>query len=94
MYIRDGIAYAGEPAPMLEVTSARPLDGLRLWVRFNTGETRVFDFAPLLDRPAFAPLADKRVFDSVRIDRGVPVWNDGEIDIAPETIYARGSAAE
>ena len=94
MYILDGIAYAGEPAPMLEVASARPLDGGQLWVRFNTGGIKVFDFTPLLNRPAFAPLADARVFASVRIDRGVPVWNDGEIDIAPEALYARGSDAE
>ena len=55
MYVQDGIAYAGEPMPMLEVTSARPLDGRRLWVRFNTGEIKVFDFTPLLSRPLSRP---------------------------------------
>jgi hypothetical protein len=27
------------------------------------------------------------VFKGVYIDYGVPVWNDGDIDIAPETLY-------
>lgn len=94
MYIRDGIAYAGEIAPQLTVSDVRPLDNRRLWVRFNTGEARIFDFSPLLNRPAFAPLADEGVFHSVRIEYGMPTWNDGEIDIAPEALYARGVAVE
>ncbi len=94
MYIMDGIAYAGEQAPELQVCGVRPMDGHMLWVRFNTGETRIFDFTPLLDTPAFAPLADDKVFRSVYIDYGIPVWNDGDIDIAPETLYSEGAVAE
>ena len=87
MYIVDGIAYAGEQAPALKVSGVRPMDGHKLWVRFSTGEAKIFDFEPLLEKPAFAPLADKAVFDGVYIDYGVTVWNDGEIDIAPEYLY-------
>ena len=87
MYIKNGIAYAGEEKPMLKVSGVRPLENHRLWLRFNTGEARVFDLTPLLSQPAFAPLADINVFKGVYIDYGVPVWNDGDIDIAPETLY-------
>ena len=87
MYIRNGLAYAGEEAPMLKVNGVRPLENHKLWLRFNTGEARVFDCTPLLSKPAFAPLADMSVFRGVYIDYGVPVWNDGDIDIAPETLY-------
>ena len=87
MYIKNGIAYAGEEAPMLKVSGVRPLENHKLWVRFNNGEARIFDFAPLLEQPAFAPLKEKNVFFGVYIDYGVPVWNDGDIDIAPETLY-------
>jgi hypothetical protein len=90
MYIRDGIVYAGEPESVIKVSGIRPLDDYRLWVRFSTGETKIFDFKPLLDTPAFLPIKDKTAFSSVYIDYGVPVWNDGEIDISPETLYKDG----
>ena len=93
MYISNGIAYAGEQEPVIKVCGVRPLDDFKLWVRFNTGEAKIFDFKPFLDYPAFAPLADKDVFRAVYIDYGVTVWNDGNIDIAPETLYREGTAA-
>ena len=90
MYIRNGIAYAGNEPTMLKVNGVRPLDNHKLWLRFNTGEARIFDMTPLLSQPAFAPLADMNVFRGVYIDYGIPVWNDGDIDIAPETLYEKG----
>ena len=62
----------------------------KLWVRFNTGEAKIFDFKPMLDMPAFAALKNTELFNRVYIDYGVPVWNDGDIDIAPERIYRDG----
>lgn len=93
MYIKDGIAYAGEPKLLLKVIGVRPLPDYRLWLRFNTGETKIFDFRSQLDSPAFRPLKDPAVFSAVYIDYGVPVWNDGDIDIAPEYLY-QNSVAE
>lgn len=90
MYILNGIAYAGEPTPALKVSGVRPLEDFRLWVRFNNGEARIFDFKPLLNSPAFAPLSNPDIFKSVYIDYGVAVWNDGDIDIAPEELYEKG----
>lgn len=90
MYIKDGIAYAGEPTPLLKVTGVRPLADLKLWVRFSPGEAKIFDFKPLINTPAFAPLADSELFKQVYIDYGVPVWNEGNIDISPETLYSDG----
>ena len=88
MYIKDGIAYAGEPAPSIRVTAIQPQDHFRLKIDFSTGETRLFDFSPLLSQPAFRPLSDVEVFRKVTIDYGIPMWKDGEIDIAPEHLYA------
>ena len=90
MYIKDGIAYAGEPKPALQISGVRPMENHLLWVRFNTGEAKVFDFKPLLDTPAFAPLSDRETFYGVYIDYGITVWNDGEIDISPEYLYENG----
>ena len=87
MYISDGVAYAGERKPAIKVSGVRPLDEYRLWLRFSTGEVRTFDFKPLLSEPAFAPLQDPAVFRNVYLDYGATVWNDGDIDIAPEYLY-------
>ena len=94
MYIKDGIAYAENPKPLLKVSGVRPLPNYKLWVRFNTGEAKVFDFSEILSAPAFSPLKDKEVFNSVYIDYGVAVWNDGDIDIAPEYLYEHGVSVE
>ncbi len=90
MYIVDGIAYAGDRKPVLRVTGVRPLNDFRLWTRFNNGEARVFDFKPLLKMPGYAPLSNIDTFKGVYIDYGVPVWNNGDIDIAPEYLYENG----
>lgn len=90
MYIKDGIVYADDPSPVLKVAGIRPLDDYKLWVRFNTGEVKIFDFKPLLHCRGFSALADEAIFKSVYIDYGIPVWHDGAIDIAPETLYAEG----
>ena len=33
------------------------------------------------------PLSDKTVFDTVYVDYGSTVWNNGDIDIAPEYLF-------
>lgn len=93
MYVDGGIAFAGEPRRTIKVYGVRPLENYLLWIRFSTGETKIFDFKPLLREPAFIPLTDKKVFNAVYIDYGVPVWNDGQIDIAPEYLYEKGVCA-
>ena len=94
MFIKDGIAYAGEKTPIIKVSGIRPMDNHLLWIRFNTGEAKVFDLKPLLDAPAFAPLKDESLFRGVYIDYGVSVWMDGDIDIAPEYLYQNSIAYE
>ena len=94
MYIKNGIAYAGEPAVQIKVSGVRPMKEHRLWVRFNTGEAKIFDFTPMLEKPAFAPLKDEAIFRDVYIDYGIPMWCDGDIDIAPEFLYQNGILAE
>ena len=83
MYIVDGIAYAGTPESIPSVQSVVPFGDYKLLLTFADGEQRIFDFAPLLNRPAFAPLRDKAIFHAVTVDAGIPTWNDGDIDISP-----------
>ena len=92
MYILDGIAYAGEPKMPVKVVGIKVLSDYQLWLRFSNGESRVFDFKPLLDEPCYQPLKDYDVFRDVYIDYGVPVWCGGDIDIAPEYVYENSAA--
>ena len=94
MYISNGIAYAGESKPVIKVCGVRPLSGHRLWLRFTTGEAKVFDFRPLLKDAVFRPLEDETAFAGVYIDYGVTVWNGGDIDIAPEYLYEHSLPAD
>lgn len=87
MYIIDGIAYAGEISKPIRARSVRPLDHYKLLVTFNNDEKRIFNFKPYLNMPCYKPLNDINVFDRVYVDYGTAVWNDGAIDIAPETLF-------
>jgi len=86
MYIIDDICYAGEQISNIKVTEARPLTGGMMLVTFNTGEKRLFDTTKLTGA-AFAPLKEEKVFLNPTVFHGVITWNNGEIDIAPETVY-------
>lgn len=91
MYVKDGICYAGELEEGIKVTEAKPLDGGMMLVTFSTGEQRLFD-TTRLEGSAFAPLKDERVLRNPTIFHGVITWDDGNIDIAPETVYKESYA--
>ena len=86
MIVKDGICYAGTLAEGIKVTEAKPLRGGMMLVTFSTGEKRLFDTTQLKGT-AFAPLAQDEVFQHPTIFHGVITWQNGEIDIAPETVY-------
>jgi hypothetical protein len=92
MYEKDGVVYAGNTVPPLKVIAVQPLDNYRMRLEFSTGEIKEFDFAPLLDTPCFQPLRKKALFDRVYLDRGVPSWEGGTIDIAPEALFEAGTS--
>ena len=89
MYIKDGVCYAGELVPDIEVSSIKILDDGMLLVDFSTGETRLFDVTSLLDKgSAFAPLSKEENRRTAKVIHSFVSWLDGEIDIAPETLYS------
>ena len=93
MYIQDDICSAGEMQDGIKVTAAKPLRGVMMLVTFSTGEKRLFD-TTLLQGSAFAPLADEKIFSNPVLFHGVITWNNGEIDVAPETVYRESYAYE
>ena len=93
MYVIDDICYAGKLEDGIRVTEAKPLRGQMLLVTFSTGERRLFDTTKL-EGSAFLPLRDENVFRNLSLFHGVITWNNGEIDIAPETVYRDSYAYE
>lgn len=88
MYIKDGICYAGELTPTIEVSDIKLLDSGMMLVTFSTGEIRLFDVCALASKgPAFAPLTDIENQKTAKVTFGFVSWMDGRIDIAPETMY-------
>jgi hypothetical protein len=93
MYIKDDICYAGKLEEGIRITTAKPLRGQMLLVTFSTGERRLFD-TTLLKGSAFLPLRDEKIFRDIELFHGVITWKNGEIDIAPETVYQESYAYE
>ncbi len=91
MYIIDDICYAGELTDNIKVTEAKPLRGGMMLVTFSPGEKRLFDTTKL-QGAAFKPLSDEQIFAHPALFHGVITWNNGEIDIAPETVYRESLA--
>lgn len=87
MYVIDGIAYAGEQEETIKVKSARVINDLCLLLTFSTGEQRIYDAKPLMQYPAFQPLANPELFNQVVVECGTITWDNENIDIAPETLY-------
>lgn len=87
MYIIDDVCYAGEATPDIKEKEATVLRGGMLLLTFSTGEQRLFD-TTLLTGAAFEPLKDEKTLADFTIFHGVMTWMNGEIDIAPETMYA------
>lgn len=59
---------------------------LELW--FNTGDHRLFDARPYLNRGVFTQLQDISLFKQAFVALDTVCW-PGNLDIAPETLYDR-----
>lgn len=59
---------------------------LELW--FDTGDHRLFDARPYLNKGVFTRLQDISLFKQAFVALDTVCW-PGELDIAPETLYDR-----
>jgi hypothetical protein len=75
-----------------EVTNAIYIGDYKVSVMFNDGVKKTVDFYTILfdnDYPAFRPLKNIEVFKEFKVTDTLE-WDNGNIDIAPETIYDLG----
>jgi hypothetical protein len=77
---------------MESVIQVRPRDDFRLEVTFDTGETRLFDARPYLEKGVFRRLQNPALFTQAYVAFDTVCW-PGNLDIAPETLYDRSTPA-
>ena len=78
--------------PLLRVVAAEYMRDYTLRLTFSTGEVRLVDFTPLMQKGICRKLQDLDYFKSFRLDPFTVDWND-EIGFAPRYLYERGMAA-
>ena len=71
-----------------KVVEVRPLDGYRLWLRFQDGVSGIADLSAELWGPMFEPLKDAALFAqaSVHLELETVTWPNGA-DLTPEFLY-------
>lgn len=76
------------PHPIHRVTGFRRVAPFTLEVRFADGESRLIDFAPILEGELYGPLRDEALFDQVELDpeAATLVWPNGA-DFDPATLH-------
>lgn len=88
MYILNDVAYADNyNNEQIKVDKIKVIAELCLLVTFSNGEKKIFDAKELLKYQVYEKLKDYEIFKNVYVENGIIVWDNGKIDIAPETVY-------
>ncbi len=72
-----------------DIVSVKPLDGYRLFLRFEDGVEGIIDVDKLVNSAVFAPLNEREFFLLVKVnpDLGTICWpNDADLD--PDVLYS------
>ena len=87
MIVKNGICYPDVPVRQVKITAAENVGDRIVRVKFDDGETRLFD-GRCLEGDVFLPIADAETFAEWKLDYETLTWNDGDIDISPEFVLA------
>ena len=74
---------------MNKVIEVKPLSGYRIWLKYADGVQGEVDLVHLAGRGVFKIWADRKIFESVHVDKsGAIAWNE-DIDLCPDSLYLR-----
>jgi len=75
------------------VVEALYIEEYKINLKFENGKTGVVNLAEyILQGEIFQPLQSLENFKNFTVTYGTLTWNNGEIDIAPETLYEKATA--
>jgi len=86
MNFKDQTVNVMKNTMFLEVSNVQYLDGYKLKLQFNTGETKIVDLKNELTGEVFSPLKDTDYFKQCKIAYNTVEWPNGA-DFAPEYLY-------
>ena len=78
---------------MESVKSVLVRDNIHVEIEFSTGERRMFDARPYLEKGVFQRLKDPQLFRQAFVAFDTVCW-PGNLDIAQETLYDKSRAIE
>ena len=71
---------------MKAIIAVNTKEGFKLELKFNTGEIKLFDATPYLEKGVFKKLKDEALFKQAYVAFDTVCWPDN-LDISPETLY-------
>ena len=76
---------------MRRISKVKVLQGYRLELAFDDGESGVVDLSDLVGKGVFALWRDRHAFEQVRIGSfGELAWGD-QIDLCPDSLYLKAT---
>lgn len=73
---------------MHKIISVKICVNFKLELTFETGEARLFDMTPFLEKGVFTQLKNEDLFKQAHIAWDTVCWPN-ELDISPDTLYLR-----
>lgn len=78
---------------MESVIAVNTKEGFKLELKFNTGEIKLFDATPYLEKGVFKKLKDEALFKQAFVAFDTVCWPNN-LDISPETLYDKSVVVE
>ena len=75
-----------------DLLDAEYIEDFKIKCTFKDGKQGIVDMSQYYKKGGvFSRLADQEYFKTFYIDKGVLSWDEGKIDIAPETLYHKAT---